>query len=53
MPITGVIRIVFERIPATQPIGALMAGDLSLLSRPVIVADEKGNEVPQTSDISR
>jgi AI-2 transport protein TqsA len=46
MPITGVIRIVFERIPATRPLGELMAGDLSLITRPLeAVADTKANEV--------
>jgi AI-2 transport protein TqsA len=34
MPITGVIRIVFGRLPATRPLAALMEGDLGTLSRP-------------------
>jgi len=44
MPIAGVIRIVFERIPATRPLGELMAGDLSVLTQPVAVEEEKGKE---------
>jgi AI-2 transport protein TqsA len=34
MPITGVIRIVFDRVPTTRPLGSLMAGDLGILNRP-------------------
>jgi AI-2 transport protein TqsA len=41
MPITGVIRIVFGRIPTTQPMAALMAGDLRFLSRPGKAASDE------------
>jgi AI-2 transport protein TqsA len=41
MPITGVIKIVIDRIPATRPIGQLMAGDLSILSQPLVLDDSK------------
>jgi AI-2 transport protein TqsA len=33
-PIAAVLKIVLERIPATRPLGALMEGDLEVLSRP-------------------
>jgi AI-2 transport protein TqsA len=36
MPITGVIKIVLDRIPTTRPIGQLMAGDLRILSQPLV-----------------
>lgn len=41
MPITGVIKIVLDRVPTTRPIGQLMAGDLSILSRPLVVEGSK------------
>ncbi len=34
-PLTAVIKIVFEKIPATQPLAALLAGDLAPLIRTV------------------
>lgn len=34
-PLTAVIRIVFEKIPATRPLAALLAGDLSPLTRTI------------------
>jgi AI-2 transport protein TqsA len=34
MPLTGVLRIVLGRIPATRPLAALMTGDLAALTRP-------------------
>jgi AI-2 transport protein TqsA len=34
MPITGAVRIVLGRIPATRPLAALMAGNLDVLTRP-------------------
>jgi AI-2 transport protein TqsA len=53
MPITAVIRIVFERIPTTRPLGHLMAGDLSFLSQPLKhtvfglkMPEEKGSPLP-------
>lgn len=41
MPITGVIKIVFDRIPTTRPLGQLMAGDLSIISQPLVTEAEK------------
>jgi AI-2 transport protein TqsA len=35
LPITAVIKIVLERIPATQPFAALLAGDLGAVMREV------------------
>jgi AI-2 transport protein TqsA len=43
MPITGVIRIILGRIPATRPLAGLMAGDLEALTRPAA-----GRGVPPT-----
>jgi AI-2 transport protein TqsA len=34
LPITGVIKIVLERIPATRPLAAALSGDLAALSAP-------------------
>jgi AI-2 transport protein TqsA len=34
-PLTAVIRIVFEKIPATRPLAALLAGDLAPLTRSI------------------
>ncbi len=43
-PIAAVIRIVLEKIPATRPLAALMAGDLDALSRP-------GETQPKAEDV--
>jgi AI-2 transport protein TqsA len=40
-PITGVIKIVIERIPATRPMGDLMAGKLDVLAEPAVRKEEK------------
>src|SRR5262249_46745272 len=34
LPITAIIKIVLERIPETRPAAAVLAGDLSVLTRP-------------------
>jgi AI-2 transport protein TqsA len=31
-PITAVVRIIFERIPITRPLAAMLAGNLDVLS---------------------
>jgi AI-2 transport protein TqsA len=37
-PLTAVIKIVFEKIPATRPLAALLAGDLDPLTRTIDTA---------------
>lgn len=44
MPITGVIKIVFDRIPTTRPLGQLMAGDLSVISQPLVTEGDAKKE---------
>src|SRR5206468_5337100 len=34
-PLTAVIKIVFERIPATRPLASVLAGDLTPLTRSI------------------
>jgi hypothetical protein len=41
MPMTGVIRIVFDMVPATRPLAAPIAGDLDILSRPTASAENQ------------
>jgi AI-2 transport protein TqsA len=38
LPITGVIKIVLARIPATRPAAAVLAGDLTVLAQPAAAA---------------
>jgi AI-2 transport protein TqsA len=40
-PLTAVIKIVFEKIPATRPLAALLAGDLDPLTRTIDVPPEE------------
>jgi AI-2 transport protein TqsA len=39
-PLTAVIKIIFEKIPATRPLAAALAGDLEPLIRPIDSAEE-------------
>jgi hypothetical protein len=39
-PLTAVIRIVFEKIPATRPLAAVLAGDLTPLTRSIDTPEE-------------
>jgi AI-2 transport protein TqsA len=39
-PLTAVIKIIFEKIPATRPLAAVLAGDLEPLIRPIDLSDE-------------
>jgi hypothetical protein len=50
MPITGVIRIVFGRVPATRPLASLMEGDLGTLSRPAAASGAAAGKEPVSRD---
>jgi AI-2 transport protein TqsA len=39
-PLTAVIKIIFEKIPATRPLAAVLAGDLEPLIRPIDMREE-------------
>jgi AI-2 transport protein TqsA len=39
-PLTAAIKIVFEKIPATRPLGAVLAGDLAPLTRTIDEPDD-------------
>jgi AI-2 transport protein TqsA len=46
-PLTAVIKIIFEKIPATRPLAAALAGDLEPLIRPIDMSDNP----LETSDV--
>lgn len=51
-PVTAVIRIVFERIPNTRPLAALLAGDLIPLTRTIETPEPKPQTAREPADLS-
>ena len=43
-PITAVVKIIFERIPVTKPLGDIMAGNLHVLSTGTPADDQLGGQ---------
>ncbi len=44
-PLTAVIKIIFEKIPATRPLAALLAGNLDPLTRTIDEAEEEEKDL--------
>ena len=50
-PLTAVIKIVFERIPYTRPLAALLAGDLNPLTRTIDATERATAPAPELDEI--